>query len=262
MKRSFLLAVFLSLALAGCSVSTLGSGGSTDEEVEELKRRVVELQRQAAVTEVELARLREQLARLEAQLAGRQPPALETHFERATPAQPFASPIQPPPEIEEQDLGESRPPAASRPKGQDSADRGRGVTTAESSLAPITPAAQALYDRGYTLYHQGHYLDAESSFQRFLQAYSDTELADNAQYWIGECRYRRDDLRGALAAFRETVERYPDGNKVPDALLKAGQCLAALGDVEGARISYQEVERRFPGSPAAATAEEHRSKLP
>jgi tol-pal system protein YbgF len=119
-----------------------------------------------------------------------------------------------------------------------------------------------LYDRGYSLYHQGHFVDAESSFQRFLQANTGSELADNAQYWIGECRYARSDLRGALAAFRETVERYPKGNKVPDALLKAGQSLEGLGDVEGARVTYREVVRRFPGTAAAAVAEERRAKLP
>ena len=119
-----------------------------------------------------------------------------------------------------------------------------------------------LYDRGYTLFHQGHFVDAEASFQRFLQANPGSELADNAQYWIGECRYSRNDLKGALAAFREVVEKYPKGNKVPDAMLKAGQCLEGMGDVEGARVTYREVVRRFPGSAAAAVAEERRAKLP
>lgn len=127
---------------------------------------------------------------------------------------------------------------------------------------PATPAVQALYDRGYTLYHQKHYVDAEASFQRFLQAEPGSELADNAQYWIGECRYSRGDMRGALAAFREAVARYPQGNKTPDALLKAGMSLEALGDKEGARNTYQEVLRRFPSTAVAAVAEERRAKLP
>ena len=126
----------------------------------------------------------------------------------------------------------------------------------------LPPASQALYDRGYTLYHQGHFVDAETSFQRFLQGNPKSELADNASYWIGECRYARGDLRGALAAFRETVSRFPEGNKVPDALLKSGQCLEALDDVDGARTTYAEVIRRFPGTAAADVADERRSSLP
>jgi tol-pal system protein YbgF len=126
----------------------------------------------------------------------------------------------------------------------------------------VTPAAQALYDRGYTLFHQGKYLDAEATFQQFLHSHPATDLTDNAQFWIGEARYARDDLRGALAAFRETVERYPAGNKVADALLKAGQCLEGLGDLEGARASYREVIERFPGSAAAAVGEERLEAMP
>jgi tol-pal system protein YbgF len=132
----------------------------------------------------------------------------------------------------------------------------------ESAGETLSPANQVLYDRGYSLYYQGHFVDAETSFQRFLQANPASELADNAQYWIGECRYARNDLKGALAAFRETVERYPKGNKVGDAMFKAGQCLEGLGDIEGARVTYREVVRRFAGTSAAAAAEERRVKLP
>ncbi len=126
----------------------------------------------------------------------------------------------------------------------------------------ISSVAQSLYDRGYTLYHQGRFLDAEASFQRFIQAYPDTELTDNAQYWIGECRFSRGDTKGALAAFQETARRYPEGNKVPDALLKAGESMAKLGDVEGARKAYQDVKKRFPGTTAAAVADDRLAALP
>ena len=128
--------------------------------------------------------------------------------------------------------------------------------------APVSEAAQAIYDRGYTLYHQGRYVDAEAGFRRFLQGYPATSLSDNAQYWIGESRFARADFEGALAAFREVVQRYPGGNKVADSLLKAADCLRQLGDAEGARATYDELIRRFPGSAAAAMAEERRGQLP
>ena len=128
-------------------------------------------------------------------------------------------------------------------------------------MQPVEPAAQALYDRGYTLYHQGKYLDAEASFQRFLQAYPMTELSDNAQFWIGESRFARGDSRGALAAFREVLQKYPEGNKVPDALIKEGDCLEKLGDRDGARDRYNEVRRRFPESGAAVMADDRLASL-
>jgi tol-pal system protein YbgF len=168
---------------------------------------------------------------------------------RTQPARPPVAPSIPPPAAP----STAPPPAAVQ------------VPTSpvlEGKREPVTPAVQALYDRGYTLYHQKHYVDAEASFQRFLQAEPNSELADNAQYWIGECRYSRGDMRGALAAFRETVARYPAGNKTADALLKAGMSLENLGDKEAARNTYQEVLKRYPGTAVAAVAEERRAKLP
>jgi tol-pal system protein YbgF len=179
---------------------------------------------------------------------------------------PAAPPAQPPPPAPPTSSGSGRrqaaapaPPAAPVPAP---AAQAPPAPALEGGHEPVTPAVQALYDRGYTLYHQKHYVDAEASFQRFLQAEPQSELADNAQYWIGECRYSRGDMRGALAAFRETVARYPAGNKTADALLKEGMSLENLGDKEGARNTYQEVLRRFPGTAVAAVAEERRAKLP
>jgi len=92
--------------------------------------------------------------------------------------------------------------------------------------------------------------------RRFLRSYADTDLADNAQYWVGESRYARKDYAGALAAFRETVERFPEGNKVADALFKAGQCFEAQGDQGSALETYREVIQRYAETAAAARATE------
>jgi tol-pal system protein YbgF len=182
-------------------------------------------------------------------------PTLASRLATAPPSTPPAATVRPAP-APAVPLA-SQPPAPAQPT----------PTLTPAPMAPggddpSSPAAiQALYDRGYTLYHQGHFVDSETSFQRYLQASPNSELSDNAQYWIGECRYSRGDLKGALAAFRETVQRFPQGNKVPDALLKAGQSLEGTGDREGARQSYQEILKRFSGTAAAAVAEERLAKL-
>jgi tol-pal system protein YbgF len=229
-------------------------------ELEEMERRVAALERRAGIT----------------------PPPPRTRSSVPSPAAPSTvRPPEPAPrpgaigeppaiepldeDIEETDLGAEEPPAGSAARdsaARDTAPPPAAAPSAAAPGAPISTAAQALYDRGYTLYHQGRYLDAEASFQRFLQAYGDTDLADNAQYWIGESREARDDHAGALAAYREVVARYPQGNKVPDALLKAGQSLERLGDAESARASYRQVMESFPNSAAALAAEEHLARLP
>lgn len=198
-------------------------------------------------------------------------------IEDIEPTEPPASrrgrpvpPATPPAAVEEPGTGgqdsepDSEPePVRVRPPTPetDEAPLGRSGRSNRSEPAELTREAQALYDQGYALYHQGRFVDAESTFQQFLQSHAGTELGDNAQYWIGEARFARGDLKGALAAFRETARRFPDGNKVPDALLKAGETRAAMGDREGAVETYREILRSFSGTTAAAVARDRLAEL-
>ncbi len=295
-------AALLPLALvAGMALGCASEGDDEADQIKQLQERVLDLQRKAAVSDVELARLRQRLAELTGESQGapvapvvsggsstappaaRQqqsppsyaepayPPAAAPPRRQAAqpqPSQPYSQgpqTYQPPPAQQGQQIDVTDIVVPAAPKRANAAPNAAPVESPAGGSPkgePVTPAVQALYDRGYTLYHQKHYVDAETSFQRFLQAEPHSELADNAQYWIGECRYSRGDMRGALAAFRETVAHYPNGNKTPDAMLKAGMSLEALGDREGARTDYQEILRRFPGTAVAAVAEERRAKIP
>ncbi len=268
MRVFFVWSLLAGLVVIGCSTSGVGSGYDDREALEEIQDRILELQEDAAVNRVEVERLRQQVASLEAAI--RLPRGESSILEPTESLTLGASggsdviAIGPPSdaEVETSDLAPMQvvPPSASEPPPAPASQDPNSFSGSggEIGYRPVEPAAQALYDRGYTLFHQGRYLDAEAAFQRFLHAYSDTDLSDNAQFWIGECRYARDDLRGALAAFRETIENYPEGNKIPDAMLKEADCLRGLGDLEGAGIRYEEVIRRFPGTAAATGAQERR----
>jgi tol-pal system protein YbgF len=265
--RRLLLLSLLALPLVGCATTSVGAGRQP-AELQEVKARVLALQRQAAVADVEIERLRRQVAELELRLAGGAgvraaplPPVPAT----ASPVPPAevvpplglldeAVPPPPPSVVEEEDL-ETAAVQVVEPLEPGAPVEAPVAAAPPEGLEAISSAAQAVYDRGYTLYHQGRYVDAETSFQEFLRDYPATELTDNAQYWIGECRFARGELEGALSAFRETVERFPAGNKVADALVKMGDCLRALGDEAGALARYQEVLDRFPGTGASAMAE-------
>ncbi len=235
------------VATIGCSPTLFTPVASDDTEVEEMRSRIAELQRQVQESELERGRLQERVAALQATLAAKEiverpQPQLDDGIQGAA-----SSDLEP---IESADI--PPPPRLRAPQ----------PATPAVATGPLSAAAQELYDRGYTLYHQGRYLDSESAFQQFLGAHAASDLADNAHYWIGEARFARADFRGALAAFRETAQRYPEGNKVPDALLRQADCLARLGDLDQARTAYDEVIRRFPASAAAPSAEERRAKLP
>jgi tol-pal system protein YbgF len=267
----------LGIALVGCaSAMPETPGARRSAEIDELKARVTQLAQPAAVSEAEIARLRQQVAALESRVGGTArrdgataaPPAAPPRAAATQPppapplaaTRPASAPPSPAtPRIEETDLTIEEvevvlPPA--RP-----ASPGASAVSAPGPLGPVERQAQAVYDQAYTYYHQGRYDDAEARFQEFLAMSPASELSDNAQYWIGACRFAKRDFRGALAAFRRTVETYPDENKVPDALFKMGQSLEELGDPAEARIVYEDLVQRFPDTAAATLAAERRAKL-
>lgn len=99
---------------------------------------------------------------------------------------------------------------------------------------PVTPPAGMSADRSYTEalrdLQTGKTDLAYSEFQQFLTYYPNTELAANAQYYLGEIDYNRQNYTGSIQAFDAVLERYPDNPKTPDAhymkamaLLKSNQ---------------------------------------
>jgi tol-pal system protein YbgF len=129
----------------------------------------------------------------------------------------------------------------------------------DSSVA-VSDAAGAdprdLYDAAYQDLTRGNHGLAIMGFEEILQLYPQSQLADNAQYWLGETYYVQKDYEKALEAFRKVPLNYPAGDKVPAALLKAGYCLVELGETEAAREALQDLIDRFPGSEEARLADD------
>ncbi len=110
---------------------------------------------------------------------------------------------------------------------------------------------------------------AYSEFSQYLQYFPNTELAANAQYYLGEISYNRGDYAGAIKAFDAVLERYPDNPKTPDAhymkamaLLKSNQRTRATGEFRLLVQNYPHTEDarkalaqlRTMGASSAATA--------
>jgi tol-pal system protein YbgF len=83
-------------------------------------------------------------------------------------------------------------------------------------------AEDQLYNTAYLDFTRGKYDVAISEFRRYLAVYSQSDNADNAQYWIGESFYSLGKLDSAEVGFRQVVVDYPQGNKVPAAEYKLG----------------------------------------
>jgi tol-pal system protein YbgF len=138
----------------------------------------------------------------------------------------------------------SSPPAAAA--GAISADSGEDKTA---------------YQTAFGLLKDGQYDRAIAAFQKFLAAYPDSSLADNAQYWLGEAYYVNKSYPEAEAAFQRVVEKYPQSRKLGDALLKIGFCRYEMKQWQSAREVLGQVVTRFPDTPAARLAQQRLDKM-
>jgi tol-pal system protein YbgF len=110
------------------------------------------------------------------------------------------------------------------------------------------------YDGALNLLHQGHYVEAASGFSTFLRTFSDSPLAANAQYWLGECYYGERRFQEAIDEFERVFAFYPSSNKVPASLLKIAYAHLELRQPSMARSVFQQLVRTFPQSSEAGKA--------
>ena len=110
------------------------------------------------------------------------------------------------------------------------------------------------YRRALDLLRTGRHDEAVAAFRAFVRKHPQHDYADNAQYWLGECFYDRQDYPAALREFRRVVEQFPTGNKAPDALLKVAFSHLALGQDRPGRIALTEIVRNHPRHSAAGLA--------
>jgi tol-pal system protein YbgF len=120
---------------------------------------------------------------------------------------------------------------------------------------------QVLYNASKDSFDKGRYEESIEGFKRFLDRYPKSELADNAQYWIGECYMALKMYDRAIAAYENVKKNYPEGNKVPDAMLKQAMAFLEKGDETGARILLKRIISAFPESDQAKVAEQRLETL-
>ncbi|ACL02685.1 tol-pal system protein YbgF [Desulfatibacillum aliphaticivorans] len=129
--------------------------------------------------------------------------------------------------------------------------------TASSSL--ISPEEQ--YAGAYLHYQNREQDKAIRAFKAFLADNPDHDLADNAQYWIGEAYYDQKMYPEAIEAFKQVVKKYPDQNKAPAALLKIGYSYLAVDNPEQASKFLRQVVTDYPFSDLVNKAQNKLSDL-
>ena len=125
-------------------------------------------------------------------------------------------------------------------------------TSAEGKGVPTR--AGDLYKDAYETYQKGDYEAARRKFEAFLKQYPNTELSDNAQFWIGESYFGKKDYEKAILEYEKAIAKYPEGDKVPAALLKQAFAFLELGDKTNGRNLLKRVMERYPQSEQADMA--------
>ncbi|MDO8461800.1 MAG: tol-pal system protein YbgF [Deltaproteobacteria bacterium] len=121
--------------------------------------------------------------------------------------------------------------------------------------------ASTLYNKGLTFVNNRSYKEAINTFGQFIQQYPKSDLANNAQYWIGESYFAMRDFKTAIAEFQKVVEKYPNSLKVASAILKQGFSFYEMKSYPEAEAFLKKVIAKYPKSTEAGKAEERLKKL-
>jgi tol-pal system protein YbgF len=117
------------------------------------------------------------------------------------------------------------------------------------------PSADTLYSNGLRDITGGKYELARSEFQDYLKFYGETDLASNAQFYLGEIAYSQRQYDTAVAEYDKVLNNYPRSFKLAPARLKKGMALIELNQKNAGVKELREVVKRYPG-----TEEERRAR--
>ena len=117
------------------------------------------------------------------------------------------------------------------------------------------------YQAAFELLKEQRYEPAALAFQQFLVSFPESQLADNAQYWLAESFYVTDQFENALKEFEVVIGDYPRSRKIPDALLKIGYSNYELERWDAAKTALARVQADYPDTTAARLAEQRLKRM-
>jgi tol-pal system protein YbgF len=136
--------------------------------------------------------------------------------------------------------GTANPTASASPVG--------GIPSSSGAPAGPAPSADTLYSNGLRDITSGKYDLARSEFQDYLRYYGETDLASNAQFYLGEIAYSQKNFDNAVQEYDKVLTNYPKSFKLAPARLKKGMALIELGQKTSAVRELREVIKRYPNT--------------
>lgn len=133
--------------------------------------------------------------------------------------------------------------------------------------APVLPSPAAglsptrMYEQAWADYTAGQWTLAIQGFEAFLKTFPRAELADEAQFYIGDTHFAQGVYADAITAYNQVIQNYPGTNSAPDAYYKRGLAQERLGQTDAARASWEHVMKEFPNSDAGRLAKQNLDRL-
>jgi len=149
-------------------------------------------------------------------------------------------------------------PAGGIPSKPAAGNDATSAPPAASNTASPAPSADMLYSNGLRDITSGKYDLARQEFLDYLKYYGTTDLASNAQFYLGEIAYHQKQYQDAVAEYDKVLTIYPKSFKLAPARLKKGMALIELGQKTPGIRELREVVRRYPGTEEERSA---RAKL-
>ncbi len=147
----------------------------------------------------------------------------------------------------------TQPPAGVQP--------GAPAAVGPTGAVNMAPPADVLYSNALRDYNSGNFQLASQEFGDYLKYYPNTDLAGNAQFYLGDVAYRQGNYEDAVKSYDTVIERYPDGNKAAAAQLKKGYALLELGQRQAGVRELNALVTRYPRSIEATQARDRLKKL-
>ncbi len=149
-------------------------------------------------------------------------------------------------------------PAGGTPSKPAAGNDATSAPATTGSAANPAPSADMLYSNGLRDITSGKYDLARQEFLDYLKYYGTTDLASNAQFYLGEIAYHQKQYQDAVAEYDKVLTVYPKSFKLAPARLKKGMALIELGQKSPGIRELREVVRRYPGTEEERSA---RAKL-
>ncbi|MBM4254713.1 MAG: tol-pal system protein YbgF [Deltaproteobacteria bacterium] len=226
-------------------------------EMEELRFRVDRASKTRPTTVVanpQVQNLEERIASLERQLSMRRESTVPRPV--PTPSTAIPAPTATPPPAEAPQVAAVPPPPTPPPPPP--------VLSLpledEILLAKESPEVQEDYRGAWQALNGQQYDKAIQQFRTFQRKNPTSELADDAQYWIGESYFTRRDYNRAILEYNDVL-KYRKGDKVAAALLRQSQAFVEIGDKTDARLILQKLINDHPNSRQAKEAREKLQSL-